>query len=86
MEHHSVSGEDKKELHRKKMIAPIVITVFVVIYLIVYAAVCMFTPVPFALKVLLGIISLALIGVIIYVLMERIQEIRSGEEDDLSKY
>jgi hypothetical protein len=31
-------------------------------------------------------IPLALMGVAVYVLVERIQEIRSGEEDDLSKY
>lgn len=31
-------------------------------------------------------VPLALMGVAVYVLVERIQEIRSGEEDDLSKY
>jgi len=32
------------------------------------------------------IVPLALIGVSIFVLIERIKEIRGGEEDDLSKY
>ncbi len=33
-----------------------------------------------------GIVLLALIGVMIAMLAERIKEIRSGKEDDLSKY
>lgn len=37
-------------------------------------------------KILAVIIPLALIGIIIFVLIERIKEIRSGEYDDLSKY
>ena len=37
-------------------------------------------------KILFGVIPLALIGVVVYVLVERMNEIRSGEEDDLSKY
>jgi hypothetical protein len=36
---------------------------------------------------ILGIgIPLVFVGVCVYVLVERIKEIRSGEEDDLSKY
>ncbi len=31
-------------------------------------------------------VPLGLMGVSVYVLVERIQEIRSGEEDDLGKY
>lgn len=33
-----------------------------------------------------GPIPLALVGVSVYVLVERIKEIRSGEEDDLDNY
>ena len=50
--------------HGKKMIAPIIITVLIVLYYI-------------------GIISLFMA---VNVLISRIEEIRSGEEDDLSKY
>jgi hypothetical protein len=35
---------------------------------------------------LLGIIPAIFSGIMIYVLIERIKEIRSGEEDDLGKY
>ena len=73
--------------HGKKMIAPIVIAIIIVLYYGGFAAVCLFLPeIPILVKLLFGIIPLALAGVMIYVVITRIQEIRSGEEDDLSKY
>ena len=72
--------------HKKKMIAPVVITVVFLIYLVVYGrfllAAAEFSPV-----MLLAAIPLAALGIgMIRVLKERINEIRSGEEDDLSNY
>lgn len=79
-------GENVKS-HNKKLIAPIVITVIVVLYYIIFAAACiLIKELPFWVKLLGSIIPLLLAGVCIYVLMERIKEIRSGEEDDLSDY
>lgn len=75
----------KKE-HREKMIAPIIITVIVILYYIAYFLICMLIPISLIVKILFGIIPLLFSGVCIYVLIERIKEIRSGEEDDLSKY
>ena len=75
----------KKE-HRNKMIAPIIITAIIILYYVIYFGVCVLIPVPLIVKLLFGIIPLLLSGVCIYVLIERIKEIRSGEEDDLSKY
>ena len=72
--------------HTKKMIAPIIITTIIVIYYAFFLILCMFIPIPPTLRLLFGLVPLLLIGVCIYVLIERIQEIRSGEEDDLSKY
>jgi hypothetical protein len=72
--------------HGKKMIAPVIIGILLFLY---YAGVCILflcVPVPPALKLLLGLIPLLLAGVSIYVMAERIKEIRSGEEDDLSQY
>ena len=43
-------------------------------------------PIPDIIKIIIGIIIFALIGVAIYVLVERIKEIRRREYDDLSKY
>ncbi len=73
--------------HEKKMVAPIIIAVLVVLYYIgisvVFVLVDNITVIG---KCLLVMVPLVLSGVMIYVLMNRIQEIRSGEEDDLSKY
>ncbi len=73
--------------HTKKLIAPIIICIIIVLYYIAFAIVCISIDViPLIIKILGGVIPLALAGVCVYVLIERIKEIRSGEEDDLSKY
>lgn len=73
--------------HTKKIIAPVIITIIFVTYYIGFAAVCLFIyGIPAIIKLLFGVVPLALAGVMIYVLLTRINEIRSGEEDDLSKY
>ena len=71
--------------HYKKMIAPIVVTILLVLYYIIYFAL-LISIVEGIWKVLLGIIPLLFIIVMIKVCIERIQEIKGGEEDDLSKY
>lgn len=72
--------------HGAKMIAPIVITVILVLYYIGFFAACIWMPMPVVLKLLFGLVPLLLAGVCIFVLIERIKEIRSGEEDDISQY
>ncbi len=72
--------------HKKKMIAPIVITVVFLLYLVFYGR-FLLTAVEFSPVMLLAAIPLAALGIgMIQVLKERINEIRSGEEDDLSNY
>ena len=71
--------------HSKKMIAPIVITVLVVLYYIIYFGVLIYL-IPGVFKVIFGIIPIIFAGLMIYVCVERIKEIKGGEEDDLSKY
>lgn len=74
-------------MHGKKMVAPIIITGIVVLYYAVFACLCFFIEgIPMILKIIFGAVPLILAAVCIYVLIERIEEIRSGEEDDLSKY
>ncbi|UWG95462.1 hypothetical protein LPY66_11050 [Dehalobacter sp. DCM] len=74
-------------MYKKKMIAPIVITTLIVLYFIGYAFVCIFVAgIPLLAKILGALIPIILAGVSIFVLVERIKEIRSGEEDDLSQY
>ena len=68
------------------MIAPIVITVVFLLYLVFYGR-FLLTAAEFSPVMLLAAIPLAALGIgMIQVLKERINEIRSGEEDDLSNY
>ena len=71
--------------HGKKMVAPIVITVIMVLYYILYFALLAALIGGIA-GLLLGIIPAALGIAMICVCVQRIKEIRSGEEDDLGQY
>ncbi len=73
------------DTHGKKMIAPIVVTILMVIYYVVYFGL-LISLLGGIWKLLLGIIPLIFAVVTIKVCIERINEIRKGEEDDLSKY
>ena len=73
--------------HGKKMVAPVVITVVMVLYYVGIGILFLMVPeIPALMKILMVVIPLLLAGVMIGVLVSRIKEIRSGEEDDLSKY
>ncbi len=72
-------------MHKKKMLAPIIISVLMVLYYALYFAFLIFL-LDGAWKYLLGIIPIVFCVVIVYVCIERINEIKKGEEDDLSKY
>jgi len=74
--------------HTKKVIAPIVITVLVISYFIFYMWIGWSSndEIPIILKILLLVVPAGFIGLITYMLFERIKEIKGGEEDDLSKY
>jgi hypothetical protein len=72
--------------HAKKLAGPIIITVLLISYLVFFMVQLTSVSLRRSEKILGIIIPLALIGVSVYVLIERIKEIRSGEEDDLSKY
>lgn len=79
--------ENRKIQHRKKMAAPIIIAVLLILWYIGMAIACFCIPeISFIFKILMAIIPAAISGVISFVLAERIKEIRSEEEDDLSKY
>ena len=73
------------KLYKNKMIAPIVISVIIILYYVVYFGI-LIALLYGVLKWLLGIIPLALSAVMLKVCIERIKEIKKGEEDDLSKY
>ena len=70
----------------KKMIAPIIITILFLLYLIVYGILLLKAAMEEPMVILLGI-PLVLLGIgMVYTLFARIREIRSGEDDDLSNY
>ena len=71
--------------HKKKMIAPIIITVIMILYYIAYFGFLISLLGGFW-KYVLGIIPLVFSGIMIFVCIERINEIKKGEEDDISKY
>ena len=72
--------------HKKKMIAPVIITVLFLLYLIVYLIVVAMTT-RLSPGMLLFSIPLIALGIAMcYTLKARIDEIRRGEEDDLSDY
>ena len=76
----------KKE-NQKRYAVPIIITLILLLYFIVYFGV-LIAILPKYWKYVLFIfpVALAVIGLLIYVCIDRIKEIRSGEEDDLGKY
>lgn len=70
---------------KKKMAAPILVTIFIILYYIVYFG-FLITLLDGIWKYALGIIPLIFSGVMVKVCIERIEEIKKGEDDDLSKY
>ena len=73
--------------HGKKIIAPVIITVLILLYYIGAAVLFMIVEgIPMAARILMVVIPLILAAVMIGVLVSRIKEIKGGEEDDLSKY
>ena len=74
-----------KELKRK-MTAPIVITVLVIAYFFVYFGLLIHSVESVVLKVLLAAVPVLLGAVMLGVCIQRIREIKGGEEDDLSQY
>ncbi len=75
----------KLESHRRKMIAPIVISVIIILYYVVYFG-FLIMLLDDIWKYLLGIIPFVFSVVMVKVCIERINEIKKGEEDDISKY
>jgi hypothetical protein len=79
-----LGGEDLKD-KKRKMMAPIVVTVIMVAYYVLYFGL-MASLLSGFWKYALGIIPLAFSVLMLKVCIERINEIKKGEEDDISKY
>lgn len=69
------------------MIAPVVIVALISIYYIAIGVIFAYmNGVPMLAKIIALVIPALLSGVAITVLIQRIKEIKKGEDDDLSKY
>ncbi len=74
-------------MRHRKYIAPVVIAVLLILYYIsLFVLFTRLADVSRLTRALLLIVPLLLCGVVIYVLVQRIREINSGEEDDLDQY
>lgn len=85
LKHKIVYGDSCMKSKDKKMIAPIIISVIVVGYYILYFAILL-SLLDGISRFVFGIIPIILSIVMIRVCIERINEIKGGEEDDISKY
>ena len=72
--------------HTKKMIAPIVIVFLTVAYYAAFAVFFVKFGALLAFKIIGIIVPAALSAAFIWLLVQRIKEIKGGEEDDLGKY
>lgn len=71
----------------KKLIGPIIITILFCVYFLGIAYFLVNdTSLSIFTRWVIVLVPLAFAGFNIFVLIERIQEIKSGEEDDLSQY
>ena len=70
---------------KKKKTAPIVITIIMILYYVIYFG-FLITLLDGIWKYALGIIPIIFSIVMVKVCIERINEIKKGEEDDISKY
>ncbi len=76
-----------KKGHGKKMAAPIVITALILLYYTAMGLIILRLPwVRPWLRVVLIAVPLIPSCVILYVMIQRIGEIKKGEEDDLDQY
>ena len=72
--------------HKKKMVAPVLIAIAFLAYLVVYV---LLVGKDSGWNPMMLILAIPLAGLavgMVYVVISRIKEIRSGEEDDLDNY
>lgn len=73
-------------VNQKKMIAPILITLLILFYYVFIVRLLFLLALPALVRTLILVVPFGVAVLLGMVLVERIKEIRSGEEDDLSKY
>ena len=70
----------------KKYLAPVLVAIFMIAYFIIYFGFIIALIENLFFKIIIGVLPVVFAGIMIFVLVERIKEIRSCEEDDLGKY
>ena len=73
-------------IHHKKMIAPIIIVFIIMTYYFVVGTILLQVKALLWIKACIFVFLLGISLILIWVLIDRINEIKKGEEDDLSKY
>ena len=75
------------KMKKRGYLAPALVVAFIVLYYGGMAALFVWVPgIPGWAKALMCIVPLVVCAMAVYVLVQRIREIRSGEEDDLDQY
>ena len=72
--------------HRKKLIAPIIVAIVLVLLNIRIATILIGAELPKVIVAMGTILPLFISIIVIMVLVQRIREIQKGEEDDLGDY
>ena len=73
-------------MKKNPYIAPVVITVLVILYYMLYGWLAVTIDMPQLLKVVFVVIPIVMAIGMFFTLKERINEIKKGENDDLGKY
>ena len=71
--------------HKEKMVAPIIVSIIMILYYMIYFG-FLISVLDGIWRYIIGIVPIAFSLLMVKVCIERINEIRKGEEDDLSKY
>ena len=72
-------------MHGRKMIAPVVVTVAMILYYVVYFG-FLISALEGVWRFVLGVLPVAFSLATIKVCADRIREIKEGEEDDIGQY
>ena len=73
------------DFHKKKMLAPIIVSVLMILYYVIYFGL-LISLLEGVFKYAFGIIPIIFAIVMVKVCIERIKEIKGGEEDDIGEY
>lgn len=71
--------------YKNKILVPIIVSIIIILYYVLYFGLLL-VLLNGIWKYIFGVIPIAFSALILKVCVERIKEIKGGEEDDISKY